>query len=156
MPLVNYSSSASASVESFNEEAEKPPTKRRKGSGDAAGAHTDGPRATSHLPAGSDPMAHGSDKQAGKSTDASGSSSSDMPPLPSSFFDLYASNARNSVVDDPTLHHGRKRQTPHIAGNWPTHLYIECESTTVNVRGIVSLVNNFVLQGSQTRASMTY
>lgn len=101
MALVDYSSSESGS----ESESETHLVKRRKGL-DGITAHT-----SQNTTAG----------------DVDRNAASSMPPLPDTFHDLYASTVRQSVVDDPSLHQGRKRQVPHVVGNWPSHVYTECE-----------------------------
>ncbi|KAM0329378.1 hypothetical protein ACHAQA_004685 [Verticillium albo-atrum] len=101
MALVDYSSDSSAVT--AGSEAGPPPAKRLK------------------------PDRSGLD---GKADVSSNPPASDLPPLPDSFHDLYASTVRHSVSDDPSLHNGRKRTTPHVVGNWPSHVYIEWHPTT--------------------------
>ncbi|GAB1310252.1 poly(U)-specific 3'-to-5' RNA exonuclease [Madurella fahalii] len=104
MPLVDYSSdSDSASSAAPSIDAPGPPPRKK-------------PR-TTLAPPGSGPGP--GPGRAPKTNQPS------LPPLPASFHDLYASTVRTTTRDDPTLHQGRTRQTPHIPGNWPSHIYIE-------------------------------
>lgn len=68
-----------------------------------------------------------------KKTRQNNRSETRLPSLPTAFHDLYASSIRVSVRDDPNLHGGRKRVIPHVEGNWPSHIYLECNQTLLPV-----------------------
>ncbi|KAF5001933.1 hypothetical protein FGRMN_674 [Fusarium graminum] len=122
MALVDYSSSDSESGSDSHR------VKRRKGS-DGIAAHSQTP----------DGDAHSVNRDA-----------ESMPPLPDTFHDLYASTVRQSVVDDPSLHHGRKRQVPHVAGNWPSHIYTEWHPSVVQHGLLTSLMADIEKEVSST------
>ncbi|AOW05527.1 U6 snRNA phosphodiesterase Usb1 [Yarrowia lipolytica] len=49
-----------------------------------------------------------------------------LPPLPSSFYDLYTSKPASQLdASCETDKNGKVRALPHIEGQWPTHVYLE-------------------------------
>ena len=67
-----------------------------------------------------------------KKRKVSTSAAESLPPLPATFLDQYSSTVRTSNKDDPSLHGGRKRITPHVQGQWPTHVYLECKWAAIS------------------------
>jgi hypothetical protein len=91
---------------------------------DSDSDHNDDDKAASLAPEASPTRGTPAAKRKLNDVDLHGTSA--LPPLPAAFHDLYATNTRTSTSDDPSLHGGRKRTVPHIEGNWPSHVYLEC------------------------------
>ena len=64
------------------------------------------------------------------------------PPPPSNFNSLYATSSRTATSDDPSLHAGRQRQTPHMEGNWPSFVYLEWTPTDSEIRILDDIITS--------------
>lgn len=91
-----------------------------------------------------------------KKRKTSSSTSSPLPPLPAAFHDLYAATVRTTPHDDPAFHQGRRRLHPHVAGHWPSHVYVEWHPTAAQHALLTRLVADVQQQAlSSSPSSLT-
>ncbi|KAI4152509.1 MAG: hypothetical protein LQ340_002878 [Diploschistes diacapsis] len=76
---------------------------------------------------------------------------SSLPPLPSSFLDLYSAPVRTSAADDPSLHGGRQRITPHVRDVFPTHIGTAIEKSNTGTFFITPIALKWVPNYPRTR-----
>ncbi|KAH7076435.1 U6 snRNA phosphodiesterase Usb1 [Paraphoma chrysanthemicola] len=83
------------------------------------------------------------------------SAQTDLPPLPSAFFNYYSTNARVGTSDNPSLHGGRKRTIPHVEGMWPSHVYLEwipSQAEFNSLHKLIQHVRDAINQNNNTRS----
>lgn len=79
-----------------------------------------------------------------------------LPPIPLRFHELYAVPPRLGKDDDPALHGGRRRAIPHMHGNWPTHVFLECVSAPTSPRVVVVVSLGGAVAEQSWRAPVAY
>ncbi|KAK3500834.1 hypothetical protein B0T13DRAFT_397925 [Neurospora crassa] len=159
-PLVDYESGSgsesecgSSSDKSESSSTNIPPQLKRRRNGDVGTRAPPSAPAPAPAPTPIFPL----DRSSGTHTippKPAPKSTSSLPPISDRFNDLYASNTRTAVSDDPSLHQGRRRQVPHIPGNWPSHVYIDWDPSSADRELLSSLVEK--LQAEVAAAAQRY
>ncbi|KJF60951.1 uncharacterized protein CIMG_13347 [Coccidioides immitis RS] len=72
--------------------------------------------------------------------------SSPLPSFPAELHHLYSASTRASIEDDPDIHEGRQRTTPHSVGSWPTHIYLEWYPPTTELAVLSTIISQYQVQ----------